>query len=80
MTTKEHVHRLIDELTDDEASALEEELIIRLERERGPLPWMPEHYNPLGSVRNLVSATDYDGPTDVSVDKYRYVADSIDPE
>lgn len=71
MTTKEHVYKLVDELTDEHLKALEDKLILELERERGPLPWMPEHYDPLGAVRNLVSAADYDGPTDVSVDKYR---------
>lgn len=79
MTTKERVHQLIEQLDDEQIVALERELVLLLEAEdaleQGALP-----YDPLGSLIGFIGPEDYDGPTDVSVDKYRYVADAIDPE
>ena len=82
----------VERLDDQQLSALEVELssiLLRFGRREGSDSTAEgpaddqgarRPYDPLGAVRNLVGARDYDGPTDVSVDKYRHVADAIDPE
>ncbi len=79
----------VERLNEDQLSALERELASILQRfgrrdETGNGPEVKAKddgderpYDPLGKIIDLVG-DEYEGPTDVSSDKYRYVADAIE--
>jgi len=74
MTTKEHVIQLVERLDDEQLVTLEQELVTRLGNDAaGDSTELP--YDPLGSIIGMFSSND--GVTDVSSNKYKYVADAI---
>lgn len=74
MTTKEHVYQLVEQLVHDQLAQMERELIMRLgDDPTGETTERP--YDPLGSIIGMFSSDD--GVTDVSSNKYKYVADAI---
>ncbi len=94
MTTMEHVIEFVRRLDDEKLEALERELVVGLgeDAETPTLRHDPlgtfigmddgdddedRPYDPLGNIIDLVG-DEYEGPTDVSSDKYRYVADAIE--
>lgn len=94
MTTMEHVIELVRRLDDEKLEALERELVVELgEHVESPtsrhdplgasiglddgIDDEDRPYDPLGKIIDMVG-DEYEGPTDVSSDKYRYVADAIE--
>jgi len=74
MTTKEHVIQLVERLDDEQLVTLEQELVTRLGDDAAEdSPELP--YDPLGSIIGMFASND--GVTDVSSNKYKYVADAI---
>ena len=74
-TSKERLHQLVDELDDARVNAL----LTLLNRELGAVNEQPEKGpttadDPLWNISGMVG-DEYDGPTDVSLNKYRYIAE-----
>jgi hypothetical protein len=75
LTSKERLHQLVDELDDARANAL----LILLNRDPEASTERPEkgptsEDDPLWNISGMVG-DEYDGPTDVSSNKYRYIAE-----
>ena len=81
MTIKEQLHKLVDELTDEQVKAM---LLHFAHRESGQTetidlgPGTSED-DPFWEIVGLVG-DEYDGPTDVSANIHKYVADAIEGE